>query len=371
MEHPPLIDVEAEEDGKSKLSGCSGCFGKLFKLVIGLLVLSLLVMAAAYFVWGGDIAKEEEGAGAGAESVEEEKTGFAGVVDKVKRAVKGEPAPTAEEAEAATEGEKGPVSGEGGATGDGVANAIEKSTELAEAAGAEAKSPEERNKMLKEKFGHLEEDRPESAEGEGADLAEGAGRGGNKATNGEGEMTRDALGGGEGGNAELPEFGEDIESVPEKAARRGGSFGSSTGSATAGGGQNRYQIWRGDFSTSGSDLEFEVIFQEAGGQLQFRCFVMPYDAQTAKLFLADKGDFLLSFSDIAGQRLVPSDNELPIPLTKMTAFEANGQVAGWVARGMIPLEGQKIGDLKSVRLGWDFDKELGDWLKELKQTRSE
>ena len=116
-------------------------------------------------------------------------------------------------------------------------------------------------------------------------------------------------------------------------------------------------------------MEFEVIYQEAGGQLQFRCFVMPYDSQTARLFQAGKGDFLLSFRDQNGKVLAPLNGELPIALTKLTAFEAQGKVSGWVARGTIPLDDHKVSDLKSVRLGWDFDKDLSDWLKQLKSTR--
>ena len=118
-------------------------------------------------------------------------------------------------------------------------------------------------------------------------------------------------------------------------------------------------------------MEFEIIYQEAGGQLQFRCFVLPYDTQTARLFAAAKGDLLLSFRDNRGKLLVPEKSELVIGLTKMTPFESKGKVLGWVARGAIPLDEHELSDLKSVKLGWDFDPELGDWLKQLKTRRGQ
>lgn len=367
MEQPPLIDVEPENEGKSKLSGCAGCLGRLIPITAGLLLLSILLMAGALFLWGGDIERKEK-----SESVEGEKTGIAGVMEKVKRAVKGEKEEpeVGEEAVVTGEGEAGAAAGQGGAVSaeQAMANAVENSTELAEAAGAEGKSPEERNRLLKEKFGHLEENRPESGSGEGVDFAQAAGGGGA----GGGSAAGGQAGGQDRQGGELPEFGEGGKGGERSGIKReprGGSFGSSTGTAVAVSPQSRYQRWRGDFSTSGSDLEFEVIYQEAGGQLQFRCFVMPYDARTAKLFRRDKGDFLLSFHDEAGERLVPAKGELSVPLTKMTAFEAGGKVSGWVARGMIPLEGRQLSDLKTVRLGWDFDQELSDWLKQLKAGR--
>ena len=98
---------------------------------------------------------------------------------------------------------------------------------------------------------------------------------------------------------------------------------------------------------------------------------MPYDSQTAKLFRADKGDLLLSFNGRDGRPLLPPKGALPVPLTKMTAFEANGEVLGWVTRGTVSLDGQEVDSLDSVKLAWDFDKELGDWLKILKKNRNQ
>lgn len=387
------------------------------------MLLAIILMGLALFIWGGDLERKGEEGLVGTEAVQKEKKGFAGVMEKVKRVIKGEKAGPKVAAEA---GGKAVVSGEGGvgdagqaagggaggaqgAAGNSLGGAVEKSTALAESIGAEGKSPAERDRLLKEKFGHMEEDRSQGGSGEavtgntsdGGGVGQAGGGGGSSVVSGdELEAARKALAGGGGSpGMELPAFGEgegtgsELTAEAEKKARvalgaagagsgaglakgvqaipkrRGGSFGSSTGAATATGTRSQYQRWRGDFSTSGSDLEFEVIYQEAGGQLQFRCFVMPYDAQTAKLFSADKGDFLLSFRDEDGQRLVPAEGDLAIPLTQLTAFEAQGKVTGWVARGMIPLNSQELSNLKSVKLGWDFDKDLGDWLKELKTSR--
>jgi hypothetical protein len=384
MEQPPLIDVEPEDGEKSRVAGCAGCLGKLIPLTAGFLLLLIVLMGVALFIWGSDIERSEEGK-AGAKT--EQKTGIAGVMDKLKRAVKGEKQKPAGEA---AEDETGAVViGEGGQPavgGDAVANAVGKSSELAEAVGAEAKSPAERNRLLKEKFGHLEEDRAEV--GSGGSAGGGDAMAAKNALKGDGELppfeegaaegthgggVSGVGGGGENNVGEkatkATKAGDSESTVAETRKRRGGAFGSSTGSAQAGGAQNQYQRWRGDFSTSGSDLEFEIIYQESGGQLQFRCFVMPYDSQTAKLFQADKGDFLLSFYDGNGKRLVPTQSPLSVPLTKLTAFEAGGKVSGWVARGMIPLGETQFSDLKAVRLGWDFDKDLGQWLKEIKANR--
>ena len=381
MEQPPLIDVETEHGGKSRLMGVAGCLGKMIPVAVGLMVLLLVVMGLAYFVWGGDIEKKEEKGAAGTESVE--KKGFAGVIEKVKRVVKGEK----KKPEVADK--EGTVSGEGGAEGgDGFAGAAGKSAALAESVGAEAKSPQERDQLLKEKYRHLEQDRAQG-QGDGAVSGAAAAQAGGGSPSGAGgpddmDAARNALRAGAGGS-DIPAFEDGANGSSQAAAagqaaagetqnagkRRGGSFGSSTGAAKKTGVASQYHRWRGDFKTSGSDLEFEVIYQETGGQLQFRCFVMPYDSQTARLFRADKGDFLLSFRDKSGKRLVPKTDDLAIPLTKMTAFESRGKVMGWVARGAIPLEKQKLSELKSVKLGWDFDKELGDWLKALKKTRGE
>ena len=313
MEQPPLIDVEPEDNGNSR-GGCMGCFGRSIPFVVGFLLLLIILMVVAFFVWGSGLEGLQKGAEGAEGAKQEEKTGIAGMVEKVKRTVKGEKTTPAE--------------------GEPDGDAVQKGSELAHSIEGEEKSLEERNRLLKEKFGHLEE-------------------------NG----SKDSAGG--------PGQGGEVAEVFEKREPRGGSFGSSTGSAVAGGKQGLYQRWRGNFSTSGSDLEFEVIYQEAGGQLQFRCFVMPYDSQTAKLFRGDKGDLLLSFSDNNGQQLVPAKQALPIPLTKLTAFEAGGRVSGWVARGMVPLEGHEVTQLKAVKLGWDFDKELSDWLKDLKKSRGQ
>ena len=332
MEQPPLIDIESADGENSRMAGCVGCFAKLLPMGVGLLFLLFVLMVAAWFIWGDDLRSGEEVAGGTISEVVEEKKGVAGFLDKVKRAVKG-----GSQENDLVSSEGGEVAGAGTAAG-----AVGKSTALSEAVGVEAKSPEERNKMLEEKFGHLAE---ENATGVNNQVA-----------------PTDAAG--SSSSAKLP------DGIVVQTTRRGGSFGSATGTATKGEGERQYMIWRHDFSTSGSDLEFEIIFQEAGGQLHFRCFVLPYDAQTARLFRGDKGDLNLSFTTGSGEKLLPEDGVFSLPLTKMTAFEANGQVAGWVARGQLPLNTQKYTDLKSVRLGWDFDEELGDWLKELSDIRN-
>lgn len=319
MEQPPLIDVEPEDGENSRLSKLAGCLGRLLPLAVGALVLLIVLMAATILMWGDH---SQEGAAGGSEPETTEKTGLAGMMDKVKRAVKGDPAPKEK-----TETAEATVTGEGG-SGDPMKQAVNESIDLADSIGAEGKSPEERNRLIKEKFGHLEEDKPESAGGQGTD------------------------------------------GIIRTSSRRGGSFGSSIGEASVTGAANQYQRWRGDFATSGSDLEFEIIYQEAGGQLQFRCFVMPYDSQTAQLFRGDKGDFLLSFHSAEGRQMVPPEGAVRIPLTKLTAFENGGEVSGWVARGMIPLGAEQVANLQTVKLAWDFDKELADWLKALKGSRS-
>ena len=172
------------------------------------------------------------------------------------------------------------------------------------------------------------------------------------------------------GSVSSAQDAEGVEVVAGGSSRRGGTFGSSTGTPKAGGVNNQYEVWAGDFATAGSDLRFEMIFQGAGDQLQFRCFVMPYDVQTARYFRGDKGDLLLSFHSLTGEPLVPGEgNVVTLPLSKMTAFESRGEIAGWVTRGTIPLNGNEFSDLKSVKLAWDFDQDLGVWLKDLKKNR--
>lgn len=305
MEQPPLIDVEPEDGEISRLSHLAGCLRRLLPVAVAALLLLIILMAAVIFLWGDE---RQDGAANGSGSQTAEQTGLAGMMEKVKRAVKGDPAAKAEAKET--------VTSKGGAD------------ELANSAGAKDQSLGESSQALGEKSEHSEENKLESTSGQKA-----------KGT---------------------------VSSSP----RRGGSFGSSIGEASVTGAANQYLRWRGDFATSGSDLEFEIIYQEAGGQLQFRCFVMPYDSQTAQLFRGDKGDFLLSFHSAEGRQMVPPEGAVRIPLTKLTAFENGGEVSGWVARGMIPLGAEQVANLQTVKLAWDFDKELADWLKALKGSRS-
>lgn len=305
MEQPPLIDVEPEDGENSRLSKLAGCLRRLLPVAVAALLLLTILMAAVIFLWGDE---HQDGAANGSGPQTAEQTGLAGMMEKVKRAVKGDPAAKAEAKET--------VTSKGGAD------------ELANLTGAKDQSLGESSQPLGDQSEHSEENKLESTSGQKA-----------KGT---------------------------VSSSP----RRGGSFGSSIGEASVTGAANQYLRWRGDFATSGSDLEFEIIYQEAGGQLQFRCFVMPYDSQTAQLFRGDKGDFLLSFHSAEGRQMVPPEGAVRIPLTKLTAFENGGEVSGWVARGMIPLGAEQVANLQTVKLAWDFDKELADWLKALKGSRS-
>lgn len=332
MDQPPLIDVDPEDEKMSKLAGCAGCLTRALPVFTGLLLLVVVGLGVTYFILGGDLRDKElaaeQAAGEDGKSTEPEKKGF---LEKIKSAVKGEKEVKEEEVLA--------DSGEGAQAESGtdaVEGAVEKSEALAEAVGAEGKSPEERNQLLKEKFGHLEED---------------------------GDPAPDAA-------DDLPGFPDEAAEETGEANRRGGSFGSSTGVASQE--DNKpYMIWRSDLSTAGSDLECEIIFQETGGQLHFRLFLLPYDSSTSKWFRSGKGDFLVSFTDGQGQRLIPAKEDFLLPLSKMTAFENRGKVAGWVSRGIIPMDGVEPADLSSVRLGWDFDPDLSAWLKELKLSRGE
>ena len=128
-------------------------------------------------------------------------------------------------------------------------------------------------------------------------------------------------------------------------------------------------IRRGDLATSSSDLRYEIVYQEVGGQIQYRCFLLPYDTQTARLLRLDKGDFFLSYHSAAGKALVPREEAHRIPLNKMAPFKSGDKPAGWVNRGVISLDGQTFADLKTVKLAWDFDPEFGEWLKTLKKSR--
>ncbi|WP_411846315.1 hypothetical protein AAFN60_01230 [Roseibacillus persicicus] len=372
MEQPPLIDVDPEDEPKSKLAGCTGCVTRILPIMTGLLLALVVLLGVVFFIWGSDRKDEElvdEGApGEGTESVEPKKKTF---LEKVKSVVKGESKkPPVEEAVAANE--EASEAGPGGAGAGAVEGAVEKSVALAESVGAEGKSPEERNKLLKEKFGHLEENRPESGTEDDEGLAAVLDESGNLAA---GAGGADALVdpsklGGDSESGELPAFPQGADEMVAEATRRGGSYGSSTGAASQE--ENKsYMIWRSDLSTAGSDLECEIIFQETGGQLHFRLFLLPYDSSTSKLFRAGKGDFLVSFIDSEGKRLVPTDENFKLPLNKMTAFESAGMVSGWVTRGIIPLNEVQPESIHSVRLGWDLDPDLSDWLKELKLTRGQ
>lgn len=367
-------------------------------------------MWLALFLWGGKPGDElpidgtvlqEQGA------KEEEKKGLAGVMDKVKRAIKGEKKPVAGEgvAEGEAPGEEasgaaaGAESGAGAGGAEQTASAVAKSTQLAEAVGAEGKSPEERNRLLKEKFGHLEEDRPAGGAGETAKLAgdAAAGAAGRVET-----ITREALGGGDEPAMELTiPLGPDGEPLtgaaraeaiataeavqgardgdgatgpagktPGERPRRGGSHGGSEGGVATTSGQSRsYMKSRGDFKTSGSDLTYEIIYQEVGSQLHYRFFLIPYDPQVNKMFQADKGELTVVFADAEGARLLPVEEALILPLSKMTAFEAQGVVSGWVARGIIPIGDRNLAEVNSIKIGWDFDQALGDLLQDLAKNR--
>lgn len=406
MEHPPLIDVEPEDEKPKRGAGCLGCLGRLIPVATIGLALLIGLMWLALFVWGGkpgdqlpidETVLQEEGA------KKEEKKGLAGVMDKVKRAIKGEKKPATGEAtgEEAGGAAAGAQSGAGAGVAEQTASAVEKSTQLAEAVGAEAKTPEERNRLLKEKFGHLEEDdRPAGGTSEAAnpagDAAAGAETGGRVET-----VTREALGGGDEAAREITiPLGPDGEPLTgaaraeaiataeaEQAAqnadgtssegdpaaerpRRGGSHGGSVGGVAATSGQSRnYMKSRGDFKTSGSDLTYEIIYQEAGGQLHYRFFLIPYHPQVNKMFQADKGELTVVFADAQGARLLPVDDALILPLSKMTAFEAQGKISGWVARGIVPIGERNLDEVNSIKIGWDFDQALGDLLQDLAKTR--
>ncbi len=286
MEHPPLIDVEPDDSGRSSKAGCGGCLRKLVYLALILVALA----GGVYFLDLGDDPNAPS------------EKGVSGLVQKVKQILKLE------------KKAKNTTSSTGNPTPVNQQNEISTLPQTVEA-NAQALDQDSQTQAPSEKT-------------------------------------------------------ENILSPPKpRRQHRGGAFGSSTGSPVPVGNNNQYRRWRGNLSTSGSDLTFEIIFQESGGQLQYRCFVQPYDTQTAQLFRADKGDFLLSFADTRGQRLIPFADELELPLTQMTAFENQGRVAGWVTRGMISLEGKTLSELQSVKLGWNLDKDLSDWLKHLPQTR--
>lgn len=357
------------------------------------LALLIGVMWLALFLWGGKPGDELPVDGAALQekgAKKEEKKGLAGVMDKVKRAVKGEP--KSGPADDVVEGQVGDAeAGEAGAGGDSAveqtANAVEKSTQLAEAVGAEGKTPEERNRLLKEKYGHLEEER--AAHGGGAASTDPGGAAAESAGPVE-EVTRDALGSGDEGAAEMAvPLGPDGEVLTGAAAvaamaaaeaaqaaeepdgaSRGGSRGDSEAAVAVTAGQSGdYMKSRGNFKTSGSDLTYELIYQEAGGQLHYRFFLVPYDSQVNKMFQADKGELSLVFADAKGDRILPADEVLSLPLSKMNAFEAQGKISGWVARGIIPIGEKNLEEVASIKLGWDFDEALGDLLKDVAKSR--
>lgn len=402
MEHPPLIDVEPEDEKVNRAVGCLGCLGRIIPVATIGLALLIGVMWLGLFIWGGkpgdelpideSVLQEEAGA-------KDEKKGLAGVMDKVKRAIKGEAksTPTDDLVEGeAGETEAGEAAAAAAATAESTsggvaeqtANAVEKSAQLAEAVGAEAKTPEERNRLLKEKFGHLEEDRSAGSADGGANLARESGT----ASGGRVEkVTPEALGSGNESAAEMTvPLGPDGEpltgaaaggrgsdqegSGPGSAAEaslRGGSRGDSEGAVAVSAGQSRnYMKSRGNFKTAGSDLTYELIYQESGGQLHYRFFLVPYDSQVNKMFQADKGELSLVFAGAQGERLLPVEEALSLPLSTMTAFEARGEVSGWVARGIIPIGEQNLNEVTSIKLGWDFDEALGDLLKDVTKNRA-
>lgn len=311
MDQSPLIDVDPEDSRKSTGSGCSGCFAKLLPLLVVLLVLTLLSMGAVYFFFGDDSTQATEIGpdGKPVATTAQPKTGFAGFMEKVSQTVKGKPDSGSNEATVSpsppnsANSNTGGVPGVPGALGKGLKN-LEDKTKLSE---------DFINQIAdKEKAGQVA---PRKIE---------------------------------------PFIG-----------KRGGAYGTSMGSAKPASASSPYHVWKGNFETSGSKLRFEVIYQEAAGQLQYRFFLMPYDAEAARLFKANRGNLYLSFHNSNGEVLLPAEGPIDIPLTKMTAYEAHGQVGGWVARDMAPLNGRSIAEFQTVRVAWDFDSELTDTLKEL------
>ena len=92
MDQPPLIDIEPES-GKSSGRGCGGCLSRLLPLLTGLMLVVVLLMVAAWFIWGKGLRQDGATAEGSAKAVERhhrvEKTGIAGLMDKAKRALGG------------------------------------------------------------------------------------------------------------------------------------------------------------------------------------------------------------------------------------------------------------------------------------------
>lgn len=130
-----------------------------------------------------------------------------------------------------------------------------------------------------------------------------------------------------------------------------------------------YQKSRGDLSAAGTDLRYELIFQEAGGQLHYRFFLLPFDKQADRLFKQGESYLTLRLTQSSQGKMLPADGPQPLPLAEMVAFERDGRPAGWVVRGILPA-GMPVDEIDLVRVGWNFDDRLEGWLKELKQLRA-
>jgi len=326
VENAPLIDVDPAEDDAKPKGGCFGCLLRLLPIVTIFLVLLCGALLAAGYFWGR--SPEEQASG---------KTGFAGVMEKIVGVVKGGGEQPSEQA--VRVGAPGGSGGNANATTSGGQTPAEGESALGNAATAATSG----------------------VGGEtGAASQSSAGNNGVSST----DEADDA--GAQTGNQGSAANAASDSSSPSPSGR-GGSVGGAEGAieVTTDSQSRRYIKSRGTLATSGSNLTYEIIYQESGGQLHYRLFVMPYDSLVDKMFQANKGEFTMVFANAERQRLLPVDGAHVVGLSSLTAFEARGQVAGWVTRGIIPLSGRNMSDVHSFRLGWDLDQDLGDLLKDL------
>lgn len=130
-------------------------------------------------------------------------------------------------------------------------------------------------------------------------------------------------------------------------------------------GDVNFMVAKGSFAGSGTQLSYEVVYQAYGEGVGYRCFLLPYDARVNRLFQANKGQLGLTFLDGTGQQLLPAQGVKLVPLAEMLAYENQGAPAGWMNRGVVPLNGVAIADIQSVKVSWQLEEELATLLQQI------
>lgn len=130
-------------------------------------------------------------------------------------------------------------------------------------------------------------------------------------------------------------------------------------------GNANFMVARGSFQGSGTKLSYEIVYQAYGEGIGYRCFLLPYDSRVNRMFQDNRGRLGLTFLDAAGEQIAPARGMAIAPLGEMAAYENQGVPAGWMNRGVVPLDGADISKIQTIRLSWDLEEDLTTLLQQI------